>query len=286
MARAWTSEQKSAIDARGGSILVSAAAGSGKTAVLTERIIRRIVDDGIDADRFLVVTFTRAAAAEMRSRISENLRDLIREDPANLSLQRQLMLLQQADICTIDSFFSAFVRENFERLGVSQNLRVMDGAMLSRLTADTLELILEEHYARPEPEFQALVRHFGEDNDKRLSAQILKLYIKLRSLPYPFRWMEEQAEAYKNPVPAAESRWGQTVLEEAANYLSRALNQDEAALDVSESDEVLRKAYATVIRGDIASIKAAMEVFKGCSWNEAVRAVRSIEFARLGRSSD
>ncbi|MBQ4050899.1 MAG: helicase-exonuclease AddAB subunit AddA [Oscillospiraceae bacterium] len=285
MAREWTSEQKSAIDVRGGSVLVSAAAGSGKTAVLTERIIRRIVDDGIDADRFLVVTFTRAAAAEMRSRISDSLRELIRLDPANLALQRQLMLLQQAQICTIDAFFSGFVRENFERLGVSQNLRIMDDAMLSRLTADTLELVLEEHYARPEPEFQALVRHFGEDNDKRLSAQILKLYKKLRSLPYPFRWMEEQAARYKTPAPAAESGWGRILLEEAKNCLSRALAQDKAALEVSEEDEVLRKGYAPVIRGDIASMKTAAGILEDCGWDEAVRAMRSIEFARLGRSN-
>ena len=114
-----------AITHRGKHLLVAAAAGSGKTAVLVERVIRRITDpvSPVDVDRILVVTFTRAAAAEMRSRISDSLRELICLDPANLALQRQLMLLQQAQICTIDAFFSGFVRENFERLGVSQNQR-------------------------------------------------------------------------------------------------------------------------------------------------------------------
>lgn len=284
MAREWTAEQKNAIDARGGGILVSAAAGSGKTAVLTERIIRRIVDDGIDADRFLVVTFTRAAAAEMRSRISDNLRGLIRLDPGNAYLQRQLMLLQQAQICTIDSFFSTVVRENFERLGVSQNLRVADDAMLSGLTADTLEALLEERYKAGDPAFQALVRHFGEDNDRRLTAQIQKLYRKLRSLPYPFRWMDEQLQRYQSPEPIGESRWGRLVLDEAGVCLSRAKKQAEAAIAAAEGDEVLRKGYLPVLRADIGNISAAEKAVEEGDWDGAAVILSGMNFARLGSS--
>ncbi|MBR6791355.1 MAG: UvrD-helicase domain-containing protein, partial [Oscillospiraceae bacterium] len=284
MARIWTPEQKNAIDARGGGILVSAAAGSGKTAVLTERIIRRIVDDGIDADRFLVVTFTRAAAAEMCSRISDNLRGLIREDPANIFLQRQLMLLQQAQICTIDSFFSTVVRENFERLGVPQNLRVADDAMLARLTGETLEAVLEGHYARPDDGFRALVRHFGEDNDKRLTAQILKLYQKLRSLPYPFRWMDEQLARYQSPVPAAESDWGRLLLDEAGVSLSRAKVWLEAAAALTDEDDVLRKGYLPVLRADLEGVENAAAALEKESWDNALAALRRVVFARLGNS--
>ena len=284
MAREWTPEQKNAINARGGGILVSAAAGSGKTAVLTERIVRRIVDDGIDADRFLVVTFTRAAAAEMRTRISDNLRELIRQDPTNAFLQRQLMLLQQAQICTIDSFFSTVVRENFEQLGVSQNLRVVDDAMLSRLTADTLELLLEEHYADPDAGFHALVRYFGEENDKVLSRQILRLYEKLRSLPYPFRWMEEQLARYQDPEPIVENDWGKLLLDEAARCLSRAKKLAQAAADLSDEDEVLRKNYLPVLREDIANIEATEKILTAKCWDSTVTAVRGMTFGRLGNS--
>ena len=111
----WTDAQQDAIDARGGNILVSAAAGSGKTAVLIERVSKCITDPGhpVDIDRLLIVTFTNAAAAEMRSRLSVRLRQILAADPGNANAKRQLSLLSGADICTIDAFCLKLVRENF-----------------------------------------------------------------------------------------------------------------------------------------------------------------------------
>ena len=142
----WTPQQQTAIEARGGGLLVSAAAGSGKTAVLTERITSRILDreHPAPADRFLVVTFTRAAAAEMRTRIRTRLRQALAENPGDTFLQRQMMLLGQAKICTMDSFFHSLVREHAPQLGLSPNLRGVDEAMLTRMTSDTLRALLEE----------------------------------------------------------------------------------------------------------------------------------------------
>ena len=119
MAAKWTEAQLDAIRARQGTVLVSAAAGSGKTAVLVERVIERLTDseNPTDADRLLVVTFTKAAAAEMRERIERRLSDMIREEPMNDRLRRQQLLLQQAQICTVDSFCSTIVREFFYIVG-------------------------------------------------------------------------------------------------------------------------------------------------------------------------
>ena len=284
--RTWTPEQQNAIDARGGGILVSAAAGSGKTAVLTERVIQRLTDpeNPVDADRFLVVTFTRAAAGEMRSRISERLRELIRRNPASIFLQRQLTLLQQARICTMDSFFSGMVRENFEQLGVSQNLRVVDDAMLSRMTADTLEELLESRYANPDEGFVRLAQQFGEENDKALSKQILQLYRKLRSLPYPFQWLDDQLQRYEQPEPLSRSSWGRMLLEEAVSCLSRAVPQARRAMAAAAEDPVLQKNYLPALTEDLRQLEQALQVLKRGQWDESVQAVRDMVFSRLGSS--
>ena len=131
----WTPDQEKAIDARGGTLIVSAAAGSGKTAVLVERCIRRLTDTEhpCSADRLLIVTFTRAATAEMRSRLAEAVAKKLREDPTNEHLQKQQMLLPSAQICTIDSCCGNLVRENFEQLGLSPDFRMLDETEVSVL---------------------------------------------------------------------------------------------------------------------------------------------------------
>ncbi|MBQ6445688.1 MAG: UvrD-helicase domain-containing protein, partial [Clostridia bacterium] len=131
----WTPDQLKAIDARGGTLIVSAAAGSGKTAVLVERCIRRLTDTEhpCSADRLLIVTFTRAATAEMRSRLAEAVSKKLLEDPTNEHLQKQQMLLPSAQICTIDSFCGYLVRENFEQLGLTPDFRMLDGTEVSVL---------------------------------------------------------------------------------------------------------------------------------------------------------
>ena len=130
MSREWTAQQRAAIESTDGTILVSAAAGSGKTAVLVERVIRMITSDEnpVDADRLLVVTFTRDAAAEMKQRISAALSALLEKDPFNERLLRQSKLLYTASISTIDSFCGDLVKEYFHTLGVSADYRIADNA--------------------------------------------------------------------------------------------------------------------------------------------------------------
>ena len=137
MSRNWTEQQKDAIKARKGSVLVSAAAGSGKTAVLVERVIERITDpeNPTDADRLLIVTFTKLAAGEMRDRIAKAVSALIKKDPGNSRLINQQTLLANAKICTIDSFCSSLVKENFELLDISPDFRTADEGELAQAGA-------------------------------------------------------------------------------------------------------------------------------------------------------
>ena len=146
-----TPSQQNAVDVRGRTLLVSAAAGSGKTYTLTQRIIKSIIEDGRDLSRLLIVTFTRAAAGELKAKISKALGTAIAEHPENIHLQRQLIKLGSAHISTIDSFFTEPIRQNFEKLGLPAGLRLSDEAELSPIREKILKDTLEEFFDRCEP---------------------------------------------------------------------------------------------------------------------------------------
>ena len=134
----WTEEQKQAIYEAGNNILVAAAAGSGKTTVLVERIIRKIIEDHVDIDKILVVTFTNAAASEMRERILNALYKEIDKDPLNQQLRKQIVLLNKASICTIDAFCLDIIRNNFFEIEASSNFRIADNTELELLKQEAI----------------------------------------------------------------------------------------------------------------------------------------------------
>ena len=165
--RNWTESQRWAISARNGSLLVSAAAGSGKTAVLVQRVIERLTDPErpCDADRLLIVTFTNAAAAEMKERISAAIGELLQADPANAQLQRQQILLNRAHISTIHSFCNELVRENFYKLDISPDFRISDSAEMTLLRQEAMDEVMEELYAKEDGSFQGLSDAFSFGRD-------------------------------------------------------------------------------------------------------------------------
>ena len=201
----WTPEQKDAIDARGGTLIVSAAAGSGKTAVLVERCIRRLTDTErpCSADRLLIVTFTRAATAEMRSRLTQAVTDKLVEEPENEHLQKQQMLLPSAQICTIDSFCGELVREHFEQLGLSPDFRMLDETEVTLLQQNAMEEVLEKLYEEQDPDFLRLVELLatGRD-DTSIEENILRLHTYSRAYPSPEGWLKGALALYDDPAPA------------------------------------------------------------------------------------
>ena len=196
MATKWTDDQQDAIDARGGTLLVSAAAGSGKTAVLVQRVIERITaQDGCDADRLLVVTFTKAAATEMKQRIASRISELLAERPDDLRLQRQKLLLERARISTVHSFCSDLIRENFSQLGVSPTFRIATEDEMLLLCDRAAQETAEEAYAtaRADGGFRELVELFaGDRDDRRLTDTVRRLYDFVRSHPFPEQWRDEK----------------------------------------------------------------------------------------------
>ena len=151
--------------------------GSGKTAVLVERIIKKIIDDKVDIDKILVVTFTNAAAAEMRERILDAIYKKIELNPDDTNLQRQIILLNKASICTIDSFCLDVIKNNFYELDVSANTRIADSTEVLLLKQETLDDIFEEKYISDDKDFISLIDTYTSYNkDEDLKDLILRIY--------------------------------------------------------------------------------------------------------------
>lgn len=185
-----TREQQKVVDTRNCNLLVAAAAGSGKTAVLVKRIIKKVTEEGQDIDRLLIVTFTNAAAAEMRERISVAIESALEGNPENSHLQRQMLLLHNAHITTIHSFCLSVIHEFFPVLSLDPTFRIGDEAELSLLKSDVLEGILEEYYEKEEEAFIAFAESFGSaKNDDAIIGYVKKLYDAAMSQPYPEEWL-------------------------------------------------------------------------------------------------
>ena len=199
MARSWTDEQRLAIDARNNALLVSAAAGSGKTSVLVERVLRLLTDEKnpLSPQRLAVVTFTNAAADEMRQRLQTGLTALLREEPENAFLAKQQMLLQSANISTIHAFCLELVRANFHLLGISPSFRIADEDELSVLRGHAMEELFEDAYASRPELIQPLAAYFWQGDDSLLEEHIAALYRFSCSLPFADVWFEEALAAYE-----------------------------------------------------------------------------------------
>ncbi len=202
----WTEDQKKVIDLRDQNLLVSAAAGSGKTAVLVERILSLITDPArpVDVDRLLITTFTKAAAGEMKERIGNALQKRISEDPGNEWLQRQEALLSRAQITTIHGFCLYVIRNYFHTIDLNPNFRIADEGEMRLLKHDTAEELLEEEYEKKEPEFLAFAESYGSGNKgSGLIELILQLYEYAIASPQPVRWLKESIAYYDLPKGAS-----------------------------------------------------------------------------------
>lgn len=200
MSVTWTREQQQVISLRNRNILVSAAAGSGKTAVLVERILSMVTDpvQPVDIDRLLIVTFTKAAAGEMRERIRDAIEKKIEEEPDNEHLQRQTTLIHNAQITTIHSFCQYVLRNHFHAIGLDPGFRVADEGELKLLRHDTAETLLEEAYASESEAFTAFAEQFATGKgDEEIIDCMLSIYQYSMSFPWPKLWLTQCKKAYQ-----------------------------------------------------------------------------------------
>ena len=214
----WTKEQEQAIYEKGCNILVAAGAGSGKTAVLVERIIHKIVDEKIDIDRILVVTFTNAAASEMRERVLEAIYKKIEENPGDEHLQRQVILLSKSNICTIHSFCLDIIKNHFYELDIPASFKIGEQAELELLKQDALEELFERKYEENNREFTNLLEIYSTyRGDEPLKELVLSLYTYVQSSPFPEKWLEDMIERFNfNKIrneDISKTIWGEFLLD-------------------------------------------------------------------------
>ena len=252
----WTPAQRAAIEDRGGALLVSAAAGSGKTAVLTERAVRLITDPEhpVDADRLLIVTFTNAAAAELRARIGQALLRLSVQQPHNTALRRQRMLLQRAPICTIDAFCLDLLHKHFQALDIPPDFAPADPGSVEVLRASALAETLENAYR--DPDFCAFADLYGKGRtDQAAGNTILHVYDFLRALPDYDRRMDEYLAPWQQENGFGSTCWHDLLLAEAARCAGAARELLTAALADCREDFALAQAQAEE-KGRTAASKA------------------------------
>ncbi len=287
MSRSWTEAQKDAINAKGGNVLVSAAAGSGKTAVLVERVTQRILDreNPVRADRFLIVTFTRAAAGEMRERIDVAINELIAKNPADSWLINQKMLLSAAKICTIDSFCSSLVKENFNLLDLAPDVKTADEGELSVLSSEACELTMEELYNRKDKNFRDLVELlFAGRDDSKLCESIVALYKSSRSFPFPESWLDSLAKDFENCQSLAQSRHGEMLFSYARTVCEYSLSITRGALKDIAGDPDLEKMLFDALSSDEAQYEYILSFIDEKKWNDAKRGAENFKAARRGNT--
>lgn len=261
----WTSEQKKVIDLRDRDILVSAAAGSGKTAVLVERIVNRICVDNppVDIDRMLVVTFTKAAAAEMRERVSRAIDSLKEQKPDDEKLQRQSTLVHNALITTIDSFCLFVVQNNFAQLNLDPDFRIGDQAELKLMLKDALAQVFEDNYAREDnEEFINLIDTYSKGrNDSAVRQMVEDIYYKAGSSSWPRKWMNSLLRLYD--IKSAKQLEDSEIIKEIVDYsrvlLEEAVQELTMAKDLASATPGLEK-YALTLSEDIALFDGMADV--------------------------
>lgn len=281
-----TAAQRAAINARG-NILVSAAAGSGKTAVLVERVIKMLTDESnpVNADRLLIVTFTNAAAAEMRTRIEKRLDSECRANPDNIGLLRQRQLLNNAKICTIDSFCIDLVRENFERVGVSPDFKMSDGYSLRPTDEAVLKNVLEGYYEENDPIFLQLLDTVGaEYDDGNFSAFVLKIYDYSRQLAFPKEWFAALPEAYKNGF-GADNEWYKYAVESAAKTAADMQALIAEAADICLEDEKTAEKYLPDITESAKRTAALANACNKGDWDEIYNSLNAFSLSPLPRAN-
>lgn len=284
MAREWTDNQKLAIKARGEQVLISAAAGSGKTAVLTERVKNILCDikNPCASSELLVVTFTKAAAGEMRERIAKALKDEIKVNVDNrLYLKNQLALLPAADICTIDSFCAKIVRENFHIAEISSDFTVIDDNDHKVLKSESVTEILDELYENEDESFKALKKFFmSERDDRELENAIIKLYEFSRSYPSPEKWLSEIAECFNPDKDINTTVFAKEIYKYCKLMLDYYILLLEDLLskliyDIKEENDV-----TSYVRGNIKILKSLFDACDECNWDYLVNTLRTNPIAK------
>ncbi len=287
MSRNWTENQKDAINSRKGNIVVSAAAGSGKTAVLVERVIQRLTDkeNPTSADRLLIVTFTKAAANEMLERITAAVENLLRENPGDTNLIKQQMLLPAAKICTIDSFCASLVKENFELLDFSPDTVNAEEGELEIIKNDSVDEALCFMYDEGGEDFRNLSELlFRGRDDSYLAETVKSLYENSRSFPFPESWIDSLGEEFIKGESVSESVYGKIIIPYVGECLEYAAGIADYILSECEHNADYSGVFYEAVSEDRRQYSVCLEYLNKGKWDEAREKILSFAPARRGRA--
>ena len=261
--------------------------GSGKTTVLVERIINKIINEKIDIDKLLIVTFTNAVASEMRQRILEAIYSKIDANPDNLDLQRQILLLNKANISTIHSFCLEVIKNYFYEIGVSSNFRIGDTSEIELLKQETLEEVFEKLYEEKNEEFIELVNTYsGYRDDESLKELILKIYNYSQSMPFPGEWIKKSVEKFnlKDELEKdfGKTLWGKILLEYFIDEIKSCI-RDLEELTIKLQREFDLERYYSVISSDIENLKSLIK--ENQTWDDIYINLNNIKFETWPRQA-
>ena len=282
----FTPAQSAAITARGGSLLVSAAAGSGKTRVLVERVVGLITDPihPVEADSLLIMTFTNAAAAKLRADITTRLAEEVRAHPGDMRLRRQQLLLQRAAIGTVDAFCLHFVQQHFAALDVPPDFTTAEEAELARIEQETLSAVLESAYT--DADFRAFADLYDRGRtDNTAGNAVLELYHFSRALPHPAEVLQQFAAMWQQDTPPQDTPWGQNLLAISLQRAQGARALLQAAARTAAKDEAADFAYTAVLQEDADRVTWLCQVLEKGDWDRSVAALGEFDTAwrRAGR---
>ncbi len=274
---AWTKEQEKAIYQKGDNILVAAAAGSGKTAVLVERIVNKIINEKIDVDKLLVVTFTNAAATEMRERVLDAIYKKLEDNPDNLMLQKQIVLLNKSHISTIHAFCLEVIKNNFYKTDISPNFRLANTPEIELLKMEVLEEVFDNLYEEKNENFIKLIDTYcGYRSDDNLKEIILKIYRYIQSMPYPEEWLEKQVEKFNLDLEQDFSKtvWGQLLIKEAKEDIEESISTLKNVAKKLQLETDLNKWYL-IINDDISGLEEIAEME---NWDDFYIKMQDLKF--------
>ncbi|MBR5479231.1 MAG: helicase-exonuclease AddAB subunit AddA [Clostridia bacterium] len=272
----WTQDQRKAIDSRNGTLLVSAAAGSGKTAVLVERLLKFVIEEGYDIDKFLMITFTNAAASELRAKIVDALSDKIATNPENRHLARQMNIVHRASISTIHAYCMQVLRSHGHYLGITSDFKIIDEGEGDILRRQVLEDLLEERYEKGDSDFMQMCAALaGRRDDLDMAENILKIHSKSRSHPNPKKWLSDCVSMYEENSDI----WEREIAAYITEYCGHLVKKIDAVIAEIKIDPVIDAAYS----GTLANDRQWLLSFTGDkTFAELYESAGKVDFLNLG----
>lgn len=283
----WTPEQQKVIDARNKNILVSAAAGSGKTAVLVERIIQMITDHKkpVDIDRLLIVTFTNAAAAQMREKIGKAIEEKLKEQPQNHHLQKQVTLLPSAFITTIHSFCLNVIRNYFNEIDLDPSFKLADEVEITLMKSDVITEVLEQYYEEGSEDFHAFIESYSySKSDAPIEELVLQLFQFAMSYPWPTEWLMEKQKVFDISTMEEfnSSKWMQELIRYLKGVMEDLCFKNEQAIDICNQVDG-PNAYLSALVSDRELLNKMHQIE---SYSEYGDLLTSLSFARLSNKKE